>query len=61
MAREPDDPQAIVNRKVGVEPPTQAAEEALDALDVRDGDRDGLQLHVAPRALGVSVPVSLRT
>ena len=35
----------------------QAAEEALDALDVRDG----LQLHVAPRALGVSVPVSLRT
>ena len=44
--RELDDPEAVVDGEVGVEPPPEAAVELLRAVDVRDGDDDDLELHV---------------
>jgi hypothetical protein len=39
-----DDPEAVIEAKVGVEPPTQALVELLRAIDIRDGDDDRFEL-----------------
>ena len=47
--RKLDDPEAIIEAKVGVEPPTEPRVELLRAVDIRDGDDDHFELHVDPR------------
>ena len=44
--RELDDPEAVVEGEVGVEPPTEAAVELLRAIDVRHRNHDDLELQV---------------
>ena len=44
--RELDDPEAVVDGDVGVEPPAEARVELLRAIDVGDRDDDDLELHV---------------
>src|SRR5438128_1623906 len=44
--RELDDPEAVIEGKVGVEPPPEAPIELLRAVDIRDGDDDRLELQV---------------
>ena len=41
-----DDPEAVIEREVGVEPPPELPVELLRAVDVRDRDDDHLQLHI---------------
>ena len=48
-----DDAEAVVEREVGVEPPTETGVERLRAVDVGDGDDDGLKLHAPRRRRGV--------
>ena len=51
--RELHDPKRVTDGEVGVEPPAQAAVEALGAIDVRNRDDDDLELHVdLPRCRG---------
>jgi hypothetical protein len=38
--------ERVADDEVGVEPPAEAAPEALGALDVRDWDHDDYELHV---------------
>ena len=58
--RELDDPEAVVEREVGVEPPPEALVERLRAVDVRDRDDDDLELQVdASPLLAVAVAPSL--
>ena len=40
-----DDPE-VAAAEVGVEPPAEALVELLRPVDIRDGDDDGLELHV---------------
>ena len=44
--RELDDPEAVIEGEVGVEPPSEPPVELLRAVDIRDGDDDHLELHV---------------
>ena len=44
--RELDDAEAVVEREVGVEPPSEALVERLRAVGVGDGNHDDLELHV---------------
>ena len=44
--RELDDPEAVIEGEVGVEPPPEPPVELLRAVDIRDGDDDHLELHV---------------
>ena len=44
--RELDDPEAVIEREVGVEPPPEFRVELLRAVDIRDGDDDDLELQV---------------
>jgi hypothetical protein len=47
------DPELVTPDEVGVEPPTQAAVESLDAISVRNRDDDNFELHVSrSRRLG---------
>jgi hypothetical protein len=41
------DPELATPDEVGVEPPTQAAVELLDAISVRNRDDDNFELHVS--------------
>ncbi len=41
-----DDPEAVLEGEVGVEPPPEARVELLRPVDVRDGDDDDFELHV---------------
>ena len=52
--RELDDPEAVVEGEVGVEPPAEARVERLGAIDVGDRDDDGLELHVRRASRGGS-------
>ena len=44
-----DDPEAVVEAEVGVEPPPEPPVELLRAVDIRDGDDDRLELHIDSR------------
>src|SRR5262249_30704806 len=57
--RELDDAEAVVEREVGVEPPTEALVERLRAVGVGDGDDGDLELHVDVRGGGAHRWVSL--
>jgi hypothetical protein len=41
-----DNPEAVIEAKVGVEPPTEPLVELRRSLGVRDGNDDYLQLHI---------------
>src|SRR5262249_30418336 len=43
------DAEAVIEREVGVEPPTEIPVELLRALDIRYGDHDGLELQINTR------------
>src|SRR4029077_9506923 len=45
--RELDHAEVFTGGEVGVEPPPEARVELLRAVDIRDGDDDHLELHVA--------------
>ena len=47
--RELDDPEAVVEREVGIEPPAETRVELLRAIDVGDRDDDDLELQVTNR------------
>jgi hypothetical protein len=44
--RELYDPEAIIEREVGVQPPPEATIELLRAVDICDRDDDHLKLHI---------------
>ena len=41
-----DDPNAVIEREVGVEPPPELLVEFLRSVNIRDGDDDHLELQV---------------
>ena len=51
----------VTDDEVGVESPTQAAVEALGAIDVRNRDDDDLELHVDRPCLRGCIAASLRS
>jgi hypothetical protein len=44
--RELNDPETVIEAKIGVEPPTEPLVELFRAVNIRDGDDDNLELHV---------------
>src|SRR4029079_15112016 len=50
--RELDDPEAVVEREVGVELPSEARVEAPRALDLRDRNDDDFELQIDGRRAG---------
>ena len=58
--RELDDPEAVIEGEVGVEPPAQRLIEALGAIDVGDGQHHNFKFHVhdsTPLLVSLSQPV----
>ena len=51
--RELDDPEAVVEREVGIEPPAEPRVELLRALDVGDRDDNDLELQVTGRHIHI--------
>ncbi len=47
--RELDDPEAVIEGEVGVEPPPEVSIELLRAVDIRDGDDEHLELLIDSR------------
>jgi hypothetical protein len=47
--RKLDDPKAVIEAKIGVEPPTELPIELLGAVDIRNRDDDRFELHVDSR------------
>ena len=59
--RELDHAEVVAPGEVGVEPPTQAAIEALGAIGVRNRDDDDLKPHVdSPRSRGLELIFAAR-
>jgi hypothetical protein len=56
-----DDPEAVIEREVRVEPPPEAPVELLRAIDIRDGDDDHLELQVDVLTLAIPLASLLRT
>jgi hypothetical protein len=46
LETELDDPEAVIEGEVSVEPPPKVPVELLRAVDIRDGNDDHLKLHV---------------
>ena len=55
VGRKLDDPEAVIEAKVGVEPPTELRVKLFRAVDIRDGDDDNLELHVDSRDAVASI------
>src|SRR5262249_5358578 len=53
--RELQNPEAIIETEISVEPPPQPPVELLRAVDIRDGDDDCFELHVNFRETCISV------
>jgi hypothetical protein len=52
--RELDDPEAVIEPEVGVQPPPEPPIEFLHAVDIRNGDDDHFELHIDFRDAGVA-------
>jgi hypothetical protein len=46
-----DDPESVIERKVGIEPPPQILVKLLRSIDIRDGDYDRFKFQVNSHAL----------